>query len=207
MPTAEIHELMSLYARRGLEEWGRRDDVRRRAERLLTPKRIASNRGELDFSLTPHRISDRLMLLPMPSLPTRDFECCLFAPIHQTADDGGLNYSFDLWLLISGEECLAFRFEPAHPDGEAHDYSHVQFSRRLLRGHLDARVPSWLPHSYPAFPATASDPVHMFLYMLTSVHGHSGGILKLLVEIFQAEGKPQHVKPYLEALQRLLGEP
>ena len=113
--------------------------------------------------------------------------------------------SFELFALVGRDNSLAFRFEPADEESSTHNYPHMQFCARLLNRQLrPGGVPEWLPESYPAFPLPYSDPMRLFLAMLTSIHGREGGLDAILREIFQQAGKIAQWRKYASALDRML---
>jgi hypothetical protein len=200
-------DLMWRYAQRGLVEW--RDapqELRRRASACLL-NQIAEDNHQA--STTIHTTytganSSALRFIPMPPVGMRGMERCFFVPIREKKGDGSFIVSFDLFVLVEQQNCLAFRFEPADPPGHPHSYTHVQLCTRLVRRTLILSVlPAWLPVSYPAFPVSASTPVELFLAMATSVHGnHQGGLKTLLQDIFA--GIPNDAKHYAEGLRNML---
>ena len=98
--------------------------------------------------------------------------------------------AFDLFLFVKEQNCLAFRFEPPDKPNWSHNYPHVQLSRDLLHRTVKPKgIPSWLPDSYPAFPLPSSDPLKMFLSLVTAVHGRHKGFESILVEMFQTAGR------------------
>jgi len=129
--------------------------------------------------------ANALRFIPMPPVGMRGMERCFFLPIREKTDDGSFVVSFDLFVLVEQQNCLAFRFEPADPPDHPHSYTHVQLCTKLVRKTLILNVlPPWMPVSYPAFPVSASGPVELFLAMATSVHGHHRNGLASSFKIF-----------------------
>jgi hypothetical protein len=198
---------MLLYAKRGVADWkNAASDLKQRAQGCLGIS-IAENDAEVGITLgTRGADLSKLRIIPMPNHPQqRGFERSFFIPIQETAQDGSIAVTFDLFLLVGDKNCLAFRLEAAHPAGQTHDYGHIQLCQTLLRKSVKAATLNWMPESYPAFPTSTSDPVKLFLYMATAVHGHSNGVLTVLADIFRAAGHPGHAVVYGGLLKELLG--
>jgi hypothetical protein len=77
-------------------------------------------------------------------------------------------------------------------------------SQQLLRRTITTAVPSWLPNKYPAFPLSTTDPLKVFLAMITAIHGYTGGVVSVLQEIFWRAGRAQETLLYLDALKKML---
>ena len=197
---------MSLYARRGIADWkNAREELRQRARDCLGMA-IADNDSEA--VITIHTIYNnenaaRLRFIPMPKVPSGGIERCFFLPIRQIDGKGKDIAIFELFLLVARKDCLAFRFEPADAPPSTHGYGHVQMSRKVLRKSVEPTgIPAWLPDSYPAFPIATSDPLKMFLSMVTAIHGYEGGMTRVLQEIFQ--NRPSFAALYRDELKKLL---
>jgi hypothetical protein len=208
MPSADLFDLLRLYARAGIADWkNASDELRRRAAECLGTA-IADDEAQASVTISTiynQANASRLRFIPMPKHPRRRIERCFFLPIHERASHGQESTAFDLFLLVGGRDCLAFRFEPAHAPSSAHAYGHVQMCRSLLRKTIEVKViPNWFPVSYPAFAISTSDPLQMFLSKATAVHGYSGGIVKVLQDIFQKASRPSEAVLYLEKLTTLL---
>jgi len=203
-----LAELLRLYARRGIADWAKaRDEERRRATDCLGTK-IAENETEANVAISTiynGNNENRLRFIPMPKYPgSQGFERSFFVPVCTTKPDGTLRIGLELFLLVTGKNCLAFRFEQAHERGKStHDFAHVQMSRKLLGERIESKVQAWIPNRYPAFPISP-DPLRMFLSMATSIHGHTGGMLTILQEIFQSAGKTAHVGKYFAEIRSIL---
>ena len=144
---------------------------------------------------------------PAPNWGHSGIEFCFFMP--RTINDcyNHEQVAFDLFLLVKGENNLALRFEPADEVGYSHSYAHVQLCRKVGKGSsefIPKGVPNWVPDSYPAFPLPSSEPLKLFLSMATALHGRSGGIDKVLREIFQKAGRPSKASAYLQVLDEML---
>jgi hypothetical protein len=206
MPGLDLRDLMLVYAKRGVAHWkGASADIKKRAGECLA-NRIADNvdlaARTLKMPFTRSNASN-LLFIPMLKHPSnRRFEWCFFVPMWEGEENPTI--SFDLFFLVRKKDCLGFRFEPADAAG-AHDYGHVQMNRQMLGETLAVPTLPWIPYSYPAFPTTTSDPLRMFLYMATTVHGHSSGVLDVLLEIFRAEGRPGDAVSYAAELKKVLG--
>jgi hypothetical protein len=206
MPSPDLVELMRLYARRGIADWASAPgELKRRALECLGTD-IAENDAEAHVTLSTifnGNNMNRLRFIPMPKHPRKGAERSFFAPIREQGA-AGEKVAFDLFLVVSAKNCLAFRFEPSHPPISAHGYGHVQMSRMVLRKTVVTKSLPWLPDTYPAFPLLTSEPLKMFLSMTTAVHGYSTGVVALLKEIFQAEGRIRELGPYLDLLRGML---
>jgi len=201
MVTKDAISLMQAYARRGMEHWKFvvKDKTKARAVDLLGNHRLAllSPSGIDNAILNIFRSPvGKALFFPMPNKnQDNHIEQCFFAPLR--VDDQRM--SFDLLLLCGEGNCLGFRFEPRDYEG-THQYGHIQMNRRMHKGNVSVGgLPTWIPNHYPAFPLHASDPVAMFLSMVTSVHGYPGGIDELLKEVMP---RPE-VQRYFEALQSI----
>lgn len=200
---------MSLYARLGVADWRNApSELRKRAGECLGAG-IAENDAEAAVTInTTYNETNaaRLRFIPMPKRPKGGIERCFFLPICQFDGSGKFAASFDVFLLVTGRNCLAYRFEPAHAPTSRHGYAHVQMSRSLLRRTVVAATLPWLPDSYPAFPLppSTSDPVRMFLSLGTAVHGYAGGMNSVLQDIFQAAGRAAEAPAYLAELKAML---
>ena len=174
-------EVMKEYARQGLLDWGSLGiEVQNRAKRSLNNK-IVETEGEFCFEIYKQS-HDKFFPMPTGSYE-RQLNCCLFRIRNMQ--------SFELFVLINGSASMAFRFEPADGVEWNHNYPHVQFCRNIGRdGICPSEIPTWIPENYPAFPLPSSDPLKMFLVMVTSVHGRSQGAERMLVNIMQKANLP-----------------
>lgn len=153
-----------------------------------------------------------LSFIPMPKPGRHPIERCFFLPVREKVG-GTEKVSFDLAMLVSGKNCLAFRFEPADRPAWRHAYGHLQMNQKMLKKmiNLGGRVrgegvPTWIPDRYPAFPISTSNPLRMFLAMGTAVHGYANsGFADLLVDLFQKAGRTSDAKLYLAELALFLG--
>ena len=206
MATPDYLELMRLYARRGIADWSKTHiELRRRASRCLG-NAIAEN--DAQASITIHTLyngtnTDKLRFIPMPKHPSKGIDRCFFLPVREMQAGGNETVAFELLLLVARTDCLAFRFEPAHPGRTLHDYGHMQLSRKMLRKSLAVTgIPDWLPDTHPAFPVLASEPLKVFLCMVTAVHGYTTGCTAVLQDIFA--GRPAELAMYLDILRKML---
>ncbi len=202
---------MRLYALRGMAEWQRVDTrTRTRAIQWLGSD-IAENPAQVSITLNTeynHTNGAQLRFIPRPKHPRRQgFERAFFIP-RSVREGGGLTVAFELFLMVSGDGCLAYRLEPAHPPPTHHGYGHVQFSRRLLRRTiLPKKIPAWIPDRYPAHPLGTSDPWLLFLSMIVALHGYESGALRLIQEVYQAANSARQALVHVEKLKQLLGLP
>jgi hypothetical protein len=181
-----IEQLLFRYAELGLQQWidEDNDDLKRRADTVLDGRIVDSLSGIRDTiaDIYAFRLCDEPLLIPTPKPKDRDqVEQGFFLPLYESRDNQGPTLSFDLFLIVKGRNCLAYRWEPAdNPDG-THGYGHVQMCTALVKGNLSiSGVPEWIPDSYPAIPLLTSDPLGIFLAMTTSLHGLNLGILDLI---------------------------
>lgn len=208
MPAPNLVDLMHLYAKHGIADWKNASaDLRQRAQYCLGNAAIADDDKQASDTInTIYNNSNaaQLKFIPMPK-PKGGIERCFFLPVREIGGDGKETAAFELFLLVSKRNCLAFRFEPAHKAPSPHDYGHVQMSRKMLRKIIVPQgVPTWLPDSYPAFPISTSNSVRIFLAMATAVHGYSRGLDLLLQEIFQGASRANDAAVYLGELRGLL---
>lgn len=215
MPVADLDELMKLYARRGVAEWEKAPAERRNRAPTCLGLAIADDDDQAAVALGAIYTKDiadrfragemdsRFRYIPMPTFPKKTgIECSFFLPIREPGNDGRV--SFDLFLIVTGRNCIGFRFEPAHP-GTLHGYGHVQACKALLRKSLPlATLPPWFPDRYPAFAISTSNPLRMFLSMVTAMHGYQGGVTRIIVEIFQTANRTGEANLYLNELSALL---
>ena len=200
-----LSDLMLQYALRGLYDWQQNttDKVQSRARECLS-NRIPSTDGELHYEFSKQAPEK---FFPMPKSGYRpEIEHGFFLPrSNGYGVDGG--WSFILFILLQKDNSLAFRFEPAQPTGCRHDYAHIQFCRKIGNNDLTPiGIPDWIPERDPAFPLPSSDPVKLFLLMATAVHGRSGGVKKVIVDIFQNASEPNKSNKYIDLLRKTLDE-
>lgn len=191
--------------------------LRTRAEaRLGGPTQIAEDEDDAVNTIGTFydgTNESELSLIPMPKCG-KGIDQCFFIPVRRKTPIGTEEMSFELLLLVQGKKCLAFRFEPAHSVRGRHGYGHVQMSKKMLKGNIKLNeVLGWVPDSYPAFPISTSDPLKLFLAMITAIHGYKddrdqGGSERLLIEIFQEANRTPELPGYLSELsQTLIREP
>jgi hypothetical protein len=205
MSSPDYIELMRLYARRGIADWNKaRGDIRLRAATCLG-NAIAEN--EPQANITIHTLynganADLLRFIPMAKHPSKGIDRCFFLPVREKQSGGNETVAFELFLLVERTDCLAFRFEPAH-SRPVHNYQHMQLSRSMLRKTIPVTgIPSWLPDTHPAFPMLTSDPLKVFLCMVTAVHGYEAGCITVLQDIFA--NRPGELGVYLDILKGML---
>jgi hypothetical protein len=206
MPPPNYVELVKLYARRGIADWkSAPEDVRRRARKCLGT-RIADNPSHADvmiYRMYSGKSVDSPLFIPMPKHPDNGIERSFFLPV--TKPGAAPVVGFELLLLVQGANSLAFRFEPADDETSAHNYGHFQLNRQLLYKTIEVpEIPTWLPDSYPAFPILTSEPLRVFLYMATAVHGYHTGVVKVLQDIFQKASRASELASYLDELEDML---
>lgn len=190
-----LTELLKEYALLGVKDWHKADgELQAHARKCLENQIIDS---DWEFWQQVNQPAQDLFL-PMPRRSeAKQLEFCFF----RVRNDA----SFELFVLVDRENSLAFRFEPADEDAFRHNYPHVQFCARLQKRELrPGGVPGWLPESYPAFPLPYSDPMGLFLAMLTSIHGRAGGLDQILREIFQQASKMAQLEKYTDILDQML---
>src|ERR1041384_8431495 len=207
MPTPDLMHLMQLYAQEGIGQWKTApNQLKFRAQACLGTA-IAENETEAFVTLaTIYNGQDatRLRFIPMPKKPKHGIERSFFIPVREYKPSGEIAVGFELFLLVGGMNCLAYRFEPAHPTPSVHNYNHVQMSRKLLRKTISTAVPTWVPEKYPAFPLSTTNPLRVFLAMITGLHGYAGGVLAILQDIFSKAGRSPETALYVSELQAML---
>lgn len=207
MPTATLNDLMKLYAQRGIAEWRAAPaELRIRAHTCLGLG-IADDDDQAAVAMKAIYggvVDSRFRFIPMPKFPRNPgIERSFFLPIREPGNDGRV--SFDLFLIVTARNCIGFRFEPAHRAPTIHGYGHVQACKKLLREKLPlATLPPWLPDKYPAFALSTSNPLRMFLSMVTAMHGYQGGVTRIILEIFQTANRTGEASLYLNELNQLL---
>jgi len=77
-------------------------------------------------------------------------------------------------------------------------------NRQMLRKSIATVIPQWLPVKYPAFPVSSSTSLHVFLAMLTAVHGYSDGLVTVLRDIFRKASRAGETALYLNELKKIL---
>ena len=201
MADPDLKHIMRLYSKRGYEDWKKDTSAKhRQAVRKCFASAIADS--ERDVDKTIGRVFDgechRELFIPMPKCPSRDVDWCFFLPMNAGNEPSPF---LQLFLLIkcTGNNWLAFRFETGAP-ATRHGYSHVQFTRRVVNAACTFG-PQWLPCKDPAFLTPARDPLEMFLAMVVAVHGVSGGLDTLLLEVCQ---EANHAREYKQKLNRML---
>jgi hypothetical protein len=196
MLSSEDIAFMKSYALQGVSDWRHVGQaIQARAFRLLG-KRLAQHENDAKSAIDSilSGMQDR-RFIPMPRPRRAGLEHSFFMPIRIDDD----RTAFDLLLLCEGQHCLGFRFEPADPGETTHGYGHIQMNRRMDSYTLQVSgLPEWVPTSYPAFPLRTSEPMGMFLSMVTSVHGYRTGMRELLLRIRSAAGS-RRVYEMLEA--------
>lgn len=203
----DLKDLLTLYAERGVTDWKSASyRIRSLAGRCLGAQ-IAENTTEANVTIATQfspTSTARLRFIPMPDFPgKRGFQWSFFIPLIQFRQNV-LHVEYNLFILIDGTHWLAYRFEPAHPR-PGHDYGHVQLCQQLVRRTVQPDpAMNWLPASYPAFALGTSDPLRMFLSMATALHGNSGGIDRVISEMFVAASRPRDVSKYIAHLKHMM---
>jgi hypothetical protein len=201
MLTEDVISLVKAYARRGIEDWKSvKAETHAKTLRLLGNHRLAQNTQESDNAI-PRAIrgqNARMLFFPMPNKNQgKHIEQCLFSL--RRVDDN--RTSFDLLLLCHNGSWLGFRFEPPDEIG-SHGFSHVQMCRKIKSHDASEEVEGlvdWVPDHYPAFPLRASDPLQMFLSLVTSIHGYPGGVDEVLRDLMP---RPE-IKQFFDSLQEI----
>ena len=204
MGVSLLRDLMRQYAVQGLHDWRENTEerVRTRAVTSLGNK-IASTDKELYFEIGRPRPTK---FFPMPKFGYgKEIDYCFFLP--RVYESNGLErWTFVLFVLTNGRENLAFRFEPASGDKGKHDYAHIQFCRTVIGADfVPAGIPAWIPERDLAFPLPSSDPVKLFLSMATAVHGRSGGVDKVIINMFQRANQVNATRKYIGLLTEMFG--
>lgn len=199
-----VHELLMPYALLGWKEWAQtNDEPRRRRHRECLEGNIVDHEYDVRQVITSpasSRIGGRFPLLPMPKAPDT-IEQAFFLPLSDPVEGSPPRYSFELFIIVGDNSCMAFRWELGHSAPSTHGYSHVQMCRRLARRELGIScLPDWIPDNYPAVPIRAANSFGLFLCMVTAMHGLEGGILQLIVEMMQ--GEPGARNTYIDKIRR-----
>ena len=199
-----LRELLTQYALEGVSDWKETDNNTQRRARVRLQHNIVEDEWTARVQIKKLHSQASMQFMPMPKHRNEGVGSFFFIS-RNIGDDGERKLSFELFCLVNEENSLAFRFEPADQEGHAHNYAHVQFCRTMMgKGISPDGIPSWLPDSYPAFPLPSSDPLKLFLAMLTAVHGRFGGIEQVLQEIFQKANQTGKVKEYTKLLKEML---
>ena len=176
----DLEELLRRYAKKGLAEWHKLSPNDRKATVNWLGLKIVENNWQIQNTIRPTG-NAMPCFIPMPKVNHRGIKHCFFLPIGSPHENG---MKFELFLVIDEKNCLGFRFETADSEG-THNYSHVQITPQMT---VSAKgIPPWLPESYPAFPMGSSEPLDMFLYMATAVHGYKDGMQRVIQEIYQED--------------------
>ena len=176
----DLEKLLRHYSKKGLAEWHKLSLEERKVPEKQLRQRIVENDFQIQSTIMSTN-STNSFFIPMPKVNHRGIKHCFFLPIGSPYENG---IKFELFLVVDEKNCLGFRFETAHSVG-SHTYNHIQIARQLT---LPAGgIPPWLPVSYPAFPMSSAEPLDMFLYMATSVHGYGDGMQQVIREIYQEE--------------------
>ena len=206
-----LEKLMRAYGHKGMRDWKNAGDALQKTAMRCLGNRIAEHQQDVNLTVDGRHTVPQF--IPMPRHGGGDFEWCFFLP----KKAGGRLESLLLFILVDrkrADNCIAFRFE-CSPEGR-HGYSHVQLTSKLSKaglsamGEVDARnlrdgfLPRWLPDGYPAFPVPAKDWTQMFLAMMTAVHGHQGGIDKLIRDLFGTELGTRDAQHYNKVLEKML---
>ena len=192
-----LSELMKEYALHGMRQWRDVDlDLRSLANRCLG-NRVIDSEHELRYQIG-RPSHDKFFPMPRGSYQS-DLKYCFFRTENRK--------SFLLCALVNDNNSLILRFEPADEPGFNHNYAHVQFCREDKGvGITPLGTPDWIPDSYPAFPLPSSEPLKLFLSMVTAVHGRSNGIQNIFLEIFQEAGRIGKYREYINLLNEMLDE-
>ncbi len=199
---------MTLYARQGIRDWAAAPTILRRRAIEHLGGSIAENDSEAAqtiYNFNNGKKQGQLKFIPMPKHRMAGIERCFFLPLRKISRAGQETAGFELFLLVTNDRCLAFRFEPADAPPSAHDYGHVQLCRIVRQQSILIKaIPEWLPDSYPAFAISSSNPVKMFLCMTTAVHGYYDGVLKVLRDIFQNANRSNEADLYFKELADIM---
>lgn len=202
----DLREILRLYARRGLSDWAAAPPELKRRSSIFLGAQIATNEVEADVTIATlytRTNANRLRFIPMPLHPKRQgFDRAFFLPVCKPTKESVL-VSYELFIIVNGQNGLAFRFEPAH-GRPTHDYGHVQMSQQLLERTISPNTLGWVPVKYPAYPLGTSEPLKMFLSMATAIHGYSGGVLDVIRDIFTAAGRARDVSTYVAELKKIV---
>jgi hypothetical protein len=193
-----LRTLLKTYSLVGIAHWNKdADDTTKEIARAALKNQIAEREyeaGAVIDSKLKRGGDPRALFIPMPMVNHSGILHCFFLPIPDAEQ-----VSFDLVLIVKDGRSLGFRFEPPDEGESTHGYGHVQMNRTMFRETIPVKgIPNWVPDGYPAFPQRASEPLHLFLSMATSIHGYEKGMKRILFELFETD--PIRRKKYLDAL-------
>ena len=195
--TSLVQRVVREYAMVGIREW-----------KLASVDEQSSARERVGYDITEHEWGIYAMfdekstaIIPMPRGPEqRQIERSFFRFTGKWSDETP-RITFKLLILVAEpKELAALRFEP---DGlGTHTYAHFQFCEGP-----DGAARLWVPDSYPAFPCGVSDPMGLFLYMATSVHGYEEGLMEILKEMLLGDPgiNQSQFRSCAQELHKLLG--
>jgi hypothetical protein len=184
-------DLMRRYGKLGIESWKSvkqldKDNISKRLDWKIAES-IYDVTSTIDAYFDETKIlklKAKTRFIPMPCT-ANDFVHAFFLPLREKDSKTVDRFSFDLFLIVDGDNSIGLRWEPSDSPSNSHGYGHVQLCRSMVRGTTKSSgIPNWMPKSYPAIPISTSDPLHMFLSMATSVHGYEQRMSKLIQDIY-----------------------
>ena len=181
------------YAMLGIREWKLAGVEEQSSARARVGHDITDSEWEIHAMFEGKNES----FIPMPRGPEqKQIERAFFRFTGETPQ-----ITFNLFILVAEtKKGVVLRFEP---DGlGTHTYAHFQFCEGP-----DGAARLWVPDSYPAFPCGVSDPMGLFLYMATSVHGYKEGLMKILKEMLLGDPgiNQSQFRSCAQELHKLLG--
>ena len=194
----DLKKLLKTYSLAGIYHWNNNADDATKDIAIAALKGQIAERDREAFAVIDAKLKrhgdPRALFIPMPMVNHSGILHCFFLPIPDAE-----KVSFDLVLIIKTGKSLGFRFEPPDEGESTHGYGHVQMNKSMFHKTIDVKgIPDWVPDSYPAFAQRASEPLHLFLSMATSIHGYEKGMKRILFELFETD--PIRRKKYLDAL-------
>jgi hypothetical protein len=184
---ADYCDLLREYGTSGILHYkDLKPGLRARLEMSIPARLLETDeyRIEQKFAAAKKRDSKPFNLIPMPQPIGPGVDAAFFIPRFRFNDPNSFSCAFCLILWINGgvPKTMAFRIEPPDPPGvdaatglqnsDAHQYSHIQISRKVREPDYATSIDDWTPESYPAFPLFNPTPLRLFLTTIVSIHGY-----------------------------------
>ena len=203
--------LMRSYAQSGFSDWRSGTKEREQSEAIRDlGGHIVESDEEVNFAIS-RRPQQKFFgarqkkFIPMLKIGyKRDIEHSFFLPRFY-GNSGDSPWAFILFLILSKEYNLAFRFESPNRDDSRHDYAHMQFCRSPLIENIYLRgIPCWIPDREPAFLLPSSGPLAGFLAMLIAVHGGSSAVECVIRTALQQANRAAEIEKYICELKKII---
>lgn len=185
-----LADLITGYGKRGLDSWSKVSNSKRRSLAIRLGWPIADHDTHVRTSIYNKFDADKkedYRFIPLPC-DSNQLEYVFFLPMRKNGD--GSLYAFDLFIVVNDQDCLGLRWEPADGPDESgvesmHCYGHVQFCKRMANKQAETLgVPLWIPDSWPAIPLRTSEPILLFLSLITSIRGYGSHLFADVGQIF-----------------------